>query len=348
MLNSFAGLGTAGNDVTLTLNSKIQQAAQDALAGRKGACVVMDPDTGAILAMASAPTYNAADFAAVIEQANANPDDSTLVDRAAGSLYAPGSTFKIVTLATALEDDVADEDTVFSSPGTMEIGNATVSNFNKANYGSLTLAQATELSSNTVFGQLGVEMGADKLVAGAESFGFNKEIDFPLYTPESLMPSAEDLQKSPWELAWAAAGEPVGDTTRPGRESPAGPQATVLEMAMVGTAIANDGVIMQPYLVDSVNNANGERSFSASPTKLMQAVSKTTAGRVRDVLLGVVQNGTGTAEKENGNDSWFVGMAPAEDPRVVVAIVIEDGEEGVGTAKAQNVLKTALEVQGLL
>ena len=363
VLNSFAGIGTAGNDVTLTLNSKIQQAAQDALAGRKGACVVMDPDTGAILAMASAPTYNAADFAAVIEQANANPDDSTLVDRAAGSLYAPGSTFKIVTLATALEDDVADEDTVFSSPGTMEIGNATVSNFNKANYGSLTLAQATELSSNTVFGQLGVEMGADKLVAGAESFGFNKEIDFPLYTPESLMPSAEDLQKSPWELAWAAAGEPVGDTTRPGRESPAGPQATVLEMAMVGTAIANDGVIMQPYLVDSVNNANGERSFSASPTKLMQAVSKTTAGRVRDVLLGVVQNGTGTAaaipgidvagktgtaEKENGNDSWFVGMAPAEDPRVVVAIVIEDGEEGVGTAKAQNVLKTALEVQGLL
>ena len=116
-------------------------------------------------------------------------------------------------------------------------------------------------------------------------------------------------------------------------------------------------------IVDSVNNANGERSFSASPTKLMQAVSKTTAGRVRDVLLGVVQNGTGTAaaipgidvagktgtaEKENGNDSWFVGMAPAEDPRVVVAIVIEDGEEGVGTAKAQNVLKTALEVQGLL
>ena len=106
---------------------------------------------------------------------------------------------------------------------------------------------------------------------------------------------------------------------------------------MVGTAIANDGVIMQPYLVDSVNNANGERSFSASPTKLRQAVSKTTAGRVRDVLLGVVQNGTGTAaaipgidvagktgtaEKENGNDSWFVGMAPAEDPRVVVPSVI--------------------------
>ena len=120
---------------------------------------------------------------------------------------------------------------------------------------------------------------------------------------------------------------------------------------------------MNPYLVEGVYNANGERSFTASPNKFLQAVSKETANRVKDVLKGVVTDGTGTAaalpgvevagktgtaEKENGNDSWFVGMAPAEDPRVVVAIVIEDGEEGVGTAKAQNVLKTALEVQGLL
>ncbi len=190
-----------------------------------GACVVMDPDTGAVLAMASAPTYDAADFAAVIEQANANPMTTAPSSiRAIRTLYAPGSTFKIVTLATALEDDVADEDTVFSSPGTMDIGNAPVSNFNKRTpTASLTLARATELSSNTVFGQLGVEMGADKLVAGADSFGFNQEIDFPLYTPESLMPSAEDLQKSPWELAWSAAGEPVG-THAPRRESPPGPR----------------------------------------------------------------------------------------------------------------------------
>ena len=363
VLNSLAGIGTAGNDVTLTLNSKIQQAAQDALAGRKGACVVLDPDTGAVLGMASSPTYNAADFESIIEQANANPDDTTLIDRATHALYAPGSTFKMVTLATALEDDVAKEDTVFSSPGTMEIGNATVSNFNKADYGNLTLAQATALSSNTVFGQLGVEMGADKLVAGAEDFGFNKNIDFSLGLFTSLMPTASDLTQNEWELAWAAAGEPVGDPNHPDRESPAGPQATVLEMALVGAAIANDGVIMQPYIVDSVNNANGERSFSAQPSKLMTAISKTTAERTRQVLLGVVENGTGTAaqidgidvagktgtaEKQDSNDSWFVGMAPADDPRVVVALIIEDGEEGVGTAKAQNVLKTALEVQGLL
>ena len=361
VLNSFAGIGGAGNDVALTLNSKIQQAAQDALAGRTGACVVMDPDTGAILAMASSPTYDAADFETVIEQANADSSDTRLINRAIHALYSPGSTFKIVSLATALEDGVADENTVYDAPGSMEIGNADVVNFDGNSYGRLTLAQATELSANTAFGQLGVEMGADALVAGAEDFGFNKDIEFALTLYTSLMPDPDDMTE--WETAWAASGENVGENKTASHPSPNGPQATVLEMALVGSAIANDGTIMQPYLVDGIYNANGERSFTAQPTKLMQAVSETTAGRVRDVLVGVVNNGTGTdaaidgvqvagktgtAEKVDGNDSWFVGMAPADDPRVVVALIIEDGEEGVGAQKAQNVLKTALEVQGLL
>ena len=361
VLNSFAGIGGAGNDVALTLNSKIQQAAQDALAGRTGACVVMDPDTGAVLAMASSPTYDAADFETVIEQANADSSDTRLINRAIHALYSPGSSFKIVSLATALEDGVADENTVYDAPGSMEIGNADVVNFDGNSYGRLTLAQATELSANTAFGQLGVEMGADALVAGAEDFGFNKDIEFALTLYTSLMPDPDDMTE--WETAWAASGENVGENKTANHPSPNGPQATVLEMALVGSAIANDGTIMQPYIVDGVYNANGERSFTAQPTKLMQAVSETTAGRVRDVLVGVVNNGTGTdaaidgvqvagktgtAEKVDGNDSWFVGMAPADDPRVVVALIIEDGEEGVGAQKAQNVLKTALEVQGLL
>ena len=361
VLNSFAGIGGAGNDVALTLNSKIQQAAQDALSGETGACVVMDPDTGAILAMASSPTYDAADFETVIEQANADSSDTRLINRAIHALYSPGSTFKIVSLATALEDGVADENTVYDAPGSMEIGNADVVNFDGNSYGRLTLAQATELSANTAFGQLGVEMGADALVAGAEDFGFNKDIEFALTLYTSLMPDPDDMTE--WETAWAASGENVGENKTASHPSPNGPQATVLEMALVGSAIANDGTIMQPYIVDGVYNANGERSFTAQPTKLMQAVSETTAGRVRDVLVGVVNNGTGTdaaidgvqvagktgtAEKVDGNDSWFVGMAPADDPRVVVALIIEDGEEGVGAQKAQNILKTALEVQGLL
>lgn len=357
VLNSLAGVGAKGNDVTLTLNSTIQQAAQDALSGATGACVVMDPDTGAILGMASSPTYSASDIESLLASAATGEasGDGSLINRSTEALYAPGSTFKIVTLATALENNTATEDTVYSSPGTMTIEGTTgtVSNFDHNNYGSITLAKATELSSNTVFGQLGLEIGGDTLIAGADKFGFDREIEFALNLKTSLMPTSAELTNK-WGLAWAAAGEPVGQT---------GPNATVLEMALVGSAIANDGTIMQPYLVDSIYNANGERSSTTQPSKLLQAVSKETANRVKEVLVGVVKNGTGTqaaidgvevagktgtAEKTDGNDSWFVGMAPADNPRVVVSIIIEDGDEGIGAAKAQNVLKTALEVQGLL
>lgn len=358
VLNDMAGVGTYGNDVTLTINSKIQQAAQDALAGNKGAAVVLDPKTGAVLAMASAPTYDAANFEQVIAQANADSSDSSLINRATGNLYAPGSTFKMVTLATALENDAASESTTFSSPGTIDIGNAPVSNFNHTSYGTQTLEQATWWSANTVYGQLGVQLGANALVAGAEAFGFNQTFDFPLTMYTSLMANPDEMTE--WETAWAAAGVPVNPMNH---ESPAGPQTTVLQMAMVGSAIANDGVQMKPYLVDGIYNANGERSFTAQPEKLRTSISADTAKRVREVLKGVVQNGTGTAakidgvtvagktgtaEKTNSDDMWFVGMAPADDPSVVVAVVIEDGEEGAGTKKAHDILQTALEVQGLL
>ena len=363
VLNYMAGASSPGNDVTLTINSKIQQAAQDALVGRVGACVVLDPNTGAVLALASAPTYNAADFESMLEAANSGnaEDDSILLNRATQALYAPGSTFKMVTLTTALEDDVATADEVFASPGTMDIGNAPVSNFDKNDYGNITLARATELSSNTVFGQVGAELGSERLVEGADAFGFNHDIEFPLPLYTSLMPDPEEMTE--WETAWAAAGEPVGENQTDNHPSPAGPQATVLEMAMVGAGIANDGVIMQPYLVDGVYNANGERSLTAAPAKLLQATSPETAQEVKGILEGVVKQGTGmvaavegvdvagktgTAEKEDSNDSWFVGMAPADNPQVVVAIIIEDGEEGVGASKAQNVLRVALQVQGVL
>ncbi|MDO4291518.1 MAG: penicillin-binding transpeptidase domain-containing protein, partial [Eggerthellaceae bacterium] len=360
-INSLAGVNTPGNDVTLTVNSKIQQAAQDALRGYSGACVVMDPETGAVLALASSPTYDAADVETLIEQAAASgtSDSSALFNRATQALYPPGSTFKMVTLATALEDGAAKETDTYDAPGSMDIGNAPVTNFNETDYGTITLARATELSSNTVFGQLGVQLGSDRLVAGAEDFGFNQDLDFDLPLSASLMPDPDEM--TTWETAWAAAGEPVGQ-----HESPAGPQATVLQMALVGCAIANDGTIMQPYLVDGIYNANGERSFTASPSKLMQAVTAETANRTLEVLKGVVERGTGTeaaiagvevagktgtAEYSDGreDDSWFVGMAPADNPKVVVVVALEHAGKTVSAdARAKEVLETALSVQGLL
>ncbi len=361
VINAAAGINTPGNDVRLTINSTIQQAAQDALEGETGAAVVMDPSTGAVLAMASSPTYSAGDVEALLEQAAASDgsdDSGQLVNRATQGLYAPGSTFKIVSLATALQNGIASEDSVYASPGTMEIGNAEVSNFGDESYGDITLQRATALSSNTVFGQLGVQIGAQLLVEGAEAFGFNKDLDFELPVVTSLMPDPDEMTE--WETAWASAGEPVGE-----HESPAGPQVSVLEMAMVGCAIANNGTIMQPYLVDSVYNANGERSYQAQATTYLQAITSETASRVKEVLKDVVDYGTGTtaaingvqvagktgtAEHPDGDDGWFVGMADADSdtPSVVVAIVLEKNESSVASAKAGDILETALRVRGEL
>lgn len=355
VIDSMAGIEHAGNDVVLTLNSNVQQAAQNALAGYTGACVVMNAETGAVLGMASSPTYDAADFAEVLSNA---ADSSELFNRATQALYAPGSTFKIVSLATALENNVATEETKFDSPGEIEIGNAMVTNINKKDYGEITLARATELSSNTVFGQLGAEMGAKMLVSGAEDFGFNQLLDFELPYSTSLMPNPTEMTE--WETAWAAAGEPVGE-----HESPAGPQASVLQMAMVGCAIANEGAIAQPYLIDSVYNAQGERSYSARLGTIFQAVSANTANRVLKVLEGVVENGTGVAAQVGGvsvagktgtaqrvdgdDDSWFVGITPSDSTgeKVVVALVLENGGSGTAAARAQNVLEAALDAEGL-
>ena len=356
VVNSLAGIQTKGNDVTLSIDSRIQESAQAALEGQVGACVVMDPETGAVLGMASSPTFNAADYEALLSQ-SADSNSSELYNRATQALYAPGSTFKMVSLAAALQDGVATPTTEYDAPGEMEIGNAPVTNVKKRDYGRITLEQATWYSSNTVFGQVGVQIGADLLVQMAMNFGFNETIKFDLPLAMSLMPDPDEMTE--WETAWAACGEPVGE-----HESPAGPQATVLEMCMVGSAIANEGTLMQPYLVDGVYNANGERSFSAAPVKLKQAIDKETAARVMTVLEGVVTEGTGTraaiegvkvagktgtSERGDGDtDSWFVGMAPAEDPKVVVAINLERAESGSGAAAAHDVLKTALEVVGAL
>lgn len=356
VVNAATDAGTPGNDVKLTINSTIQQAAEQALDGFNGACAVIDPETGAVLALASSPSYNASDIESILSSGS---DSSALYNRATQALYSPGSTFKMVSLTTALENNVATESSVFSSPGEMTIGNGKVNNFGNYSYGEITLARATELSSNTVYGQLGTQIGSDRLVEGSEKFGFNQDVSFDIPLVKSLMPDPNEMTE--WETAWATAGEPVGQ-----HASPAGPQATVLQMALVGCVIANDGVMEQPYLVDSIYNADGECSFAARPSSLMTVTSSSIAKRVRTVLEGVVNSGTGTAAAVQGvqiagktgtsetgkeyDDSWFVGMGPSEDCKVVVAIALEQGAslDGGAASRAQNVLETALKTQGSL
>lgn len=357
-LNSLAGISEPGNSVQLTIDSRIQRAAEQALAGRVGAIVALDPRSGAVLTWASAPTFDNTNIQAAIEAANASGGaDTSMYDRATLALYTPGSTFKVLTLASALENGLATLDTTYDSPGRMEIGGADVVSIGERGHGKISLAKAFALSSNTVFGQVADGLGAEKLVATARAFGYGQQLGLDFTTAASVMPNPEEMTE--WELAWAGAGQPVGQGHTPG------PQATVMQNALMAATIANNGIAMNPYVVSQILAPDGTVLKTTRGRSLGQAVSSGTAEQVKQAMLDVVQNGTGsaaaiagvkvagktgTAETNNANaNSTFVGFAPYDTPTVAIAVVIEQNAKGEESAAAVGgqVLRAALATQGL-
>lgn len=357
-LNSLAGISEPGNSVQLTIDSRIQRAAEQALAGRVGAIVALDPRSGAVLAWASAPTFDNTNIQAAIEAANASGGaDTSMYDRATLALYTPGSTFKVLTLASALENGLATLDTTYDSPGRMEIGGADVVSIGERGHGKISLAKAFALSSNTVFGQVADGLGAEKLVATARAFGYGQQLGLDFTTAASVMPNLEEMTE--WELAWAGAGQPVGQGHTPG------PQATVMQNALMAATIANNGIAMNPYVVSQILAPDGTVLKTTRGHSLGQAVGSGTAEQVKQAMLDVVQNGTGsaaaiagvkvagktgTAETNNANaNSTFVGFAPYDTPTVAIAVVIEQNAKGEESAAAVGgqVLRAALATQGL-
>lgn len=357
-LNSLAGISEPGNSVQLTIDSRIQRAAEQALAGRVGAIVALDPRSGAVLAWASAPTFDNTNIQAAIEAANASGGaDTSMYDRATLALYTPGSTFKVLTLASALENGLATLDTTYDSPGRMEIGGADVVSIGERGHGNISLAKAFALSSNTVFGQVADGLGAEKLVATARAFGYGQQLGLDFTTAASVMPNPEEMTE--WELAWAGAGQPVGQGHTPG------PQATVMQNALMAATIANNGIAMNPYVVSQILAPDGTVLKTTRGHSLGQAVGSGTAEQVKQAMLDVVQNGTGsaaaiagvkvagktgTAETNNANaNSTFVGFAPYDTPTVAIAVVIEQNAKGEESAAAVGgqVLRAALATQGL-
>lgn len=357
-LNSLAGISEPGNSVQLTIDSRIQRAAEQALAGRVGAIVALDPRSGAVLAWASAPTFDNTNIQAAIEAANASGGaDTSMYDRATLALYTPGSTFKVLTLASALENGLATLDTTYDSPGRMEIGGADVVSIGERGHGKISLAKAFALSSNTVFGQVADGLGAEKLVATARAFGYGQQLGLDFTTAASVMPNPKEMTE--WELAWAGAGQPVGQGHTPG------PQATVMQNALMAATIANNGIAMNPYVVSQILAPDGTVLKTTRGHSLGQAVGSGTAEQVKQAMLDVVQNGTGsaaaiagvkvagktgTAETNNANaNSTFVGFAPYDTPTVAIAVVIEQNAKGEESAAAVGgqVLRAALATQGL-
>ena len=355
-LYSLAGTPIPGSSVVLTINYQMQRAAEAALEGYRGAVVVLDPSTGAVLAKASNPTYDIEDIASVIE--NGDNEASPLVDRTT-QLYTPGSTFKLVTLSAALDTNAATLDTIYDSPSSMEIGGQDVSNDHDAEYGEIDLRTALALSANTAFGQLGVQLGSDTLVRYANGFGYGKSLGQDFTCAASLMPVPSEMTE--WETAWSACGQPVGE-----HESPAGPQTTIMQNAVVAAAIANKGVVMNPYVVDHVLSPEGTTMATTKPQSLGQVISAEAAAQVGDAMLDVVTSGTGTSARVDGYlvagktgtaqvgsgsiNSLFVGFAPYDNPTLAISVCVEgNGEDVRGYASyvASEVFAQCLNIQAM-
>ena len=356
-LYSVAGVRMPGSSVVLTINSQMQKAAQDALKGKTGAIVVLDPTTGAVLAKASSPSYTYDNISSLV---SAGSSAGELVDRTTQTLYTPGSTFKVVSLAAALDSGVATLDTTYPAPASINIGGAPVTNNDNDSWSKLSLKDALAYSTNTVFGQLGTKIGASRLVAYANAFGYGTALGQDFSTQASLMPNPSEMTE--WETAWAAVGQPVGN-----HASPAGPQTTVMQNAVVAAAIANNGIAMNPYVVDHILSPEGATTSTTQPKALGQAVSSQTAAQVKEGMLAVVESGSGTGARVRGvkvagktgtaqtsssvANSLFIGFAPYDQPTLAISVCIEGSESndvhGEAATVAGKVLATCLNVQAM-
>lgn len=337
-LDMLTGKPKQGGDVVTTIDPKAQKAAFDGLGNKKGAAVAIDPRTGAILALVSTPSYDPGTFSGGTQAdsdawtaLNSDPN-KPMLNRALRETYPPGSTFKLITAATAFESgkyqnptDTTDTPNPYVLPGTnTPLRNAS----DKEPCENATVQDAMDLSCNTVFGKMGAELGGDKLRTQAEKFGFNNDqLDIPIRPTASYYPKGS----SPDGTAMDAIGQ--HDT-----------RATPLQMAMVAAAIANNGSLMQPYLVAQEGSA-GNVVSTHSEHQLSQAVSPATAQKLQQLMESVVQNGTGkkanipgvtvggkTGTAQHGQDNsglpfaWFVSYAKdSGGKQVAVAVVVEDG-----------------------
>jgi penicillin-binding protein A len=331
----FTGRDPQGGDVVLTLDPGVQQAAMAGLEGSVGAVVALNPSTGAVLGMASTPTYDpnelsSHDPAAIREYAEAlealEPDPR--LNRAISDNYPPGSVFKVIVSAAALENGY-EPDTVIPAPRTFTLpGTSTeLENFGGSACSSSDeqpLIQALTISCNTAFAMLGIELGEDAIREEAEAFGIDEEgMEIPLdVVPSFVGDIADDAQ-----LGVSSIGQQ--DV-----------RMTPLQAAMVAAAVGNDGDLMQPYMVDHVRAPDLTVIDQTEPELRSEATSAEVADQLTEMMISVVQNGsgtaaqipgvqvagkTGTAENAGPDHNWFVGFAPADDPQIAVAVFIANG-----------------------
>ncbi|CAM2889781.1 penicillin-binding protein 2 [Actinomyces slackii] len=336
-----------GGSLELTIDPEVQQVAYDALDGREGSVVVMNPSTGAILAMVSTPSYDPNTLASHDNAAASSAWDSLsqdasspLVNRAiGGNRYPPGSTFKVITTAAAMRAGMVTPETEVAAPDTLTLPGTehALSNYagESCGDGTVTFSHAFKESCNTPFAQLAIDLGDKALAQEAAAWGFDSELSIPLKVTPSVYPTNETQAQT----AMAGIGQ-------------ASVQATPLMMAMVASTVANDGDQMTPHLIARTLDPDLNVVQTTSPKRARKPIDKATADSLTDLMIETVQDGTGrtahvagvtvagktgtseTGSEEGGPTTWFIGFAGTDidKPDVAVAVVLDGGAQTEDTA----------------
>jgi len=329
-VNNILDRQQSGGDIVLTLDADLQELAVDLLGGRRGAVVLLDPRSGAVRVMASSPSFDPNRLGDIWSSLVAD-EAAPLLNRATQGAYPPGSTFKVVTAAGALAEKPDLAAKTFSCPGFIEVNGYKLMDTDV--HGEVDIKKALAVSCNTTFAQLGVELGPDGFEKTVKAFGLTQDPGLGLPAWPGTIAPTDKLH--PTELASSAIGQ--GEVL-----------VSPLQMALVAAAVANKGVIMRPYLVDTVKDSMGEVILQTSGRKWLTATSPQIAGTIKEGMLDAVRYGTATAAVVSGmqvagktgsaqnphgtSHAWFIGFAPAGQPTLAVAVIVENAGSGGAVA----------------
>jgi len=334
------GENWSGFDCVITINENVQQKAYDSIKSHKGAAVVLNPRTGEIIALATSPSFDPNNLNAGWNNLVNNPD-SPLINRATESLYPPGSTFKVFTLSSALDSETINESYSLNCTGSYEAGSLGagkgkyyIQEAHGGAHGRVDYPAALIYSCNIAFADIALKMGPEIFLSYIKKFGLKDSISFELPVTRANFSRKDEFYMG--VLAQSGFGQ--GDIA-----------VTPLQMAMIVSAVANEGKIMRPFLLKDVKDKKGGMIFVNKPGILYNPIDKKTADKVKNIMIDAVERGTGTAamidkvtvagktgtaENPHGKDhAWFIGFAPADDPEVLVCVIIEGGGYG-GTVAA--------------
>jgi peptidoglycan glycosyltransferase len=356
IVDQLRGRLRVGDNVITNLDPGAQRVALDALAGRKGSVVAIEPATGKVRVMASTPGYdpNTLDRKGVYEKLSTDGQNSPLLNRATQAGYVPGSTMKVVTATAALDGGGYTPDSTVSGKSPIVISGAPLSNFSDEQFGNITLTDALTHSVNTVWAQVAEKLGHDRMADYMRRFGFDSDppMDYPdgQMLPSGVYDKGRLLSPSSSKVDIGRVG--IGQERL---------RVTPLQMAEVAATVANGGVRMKPQLTSRVVDVDGRTVDSIDPQQAQRVMSPETAAQLTEMMANVVREGTGTAAALQGievagktgtaelniaqriDQPWFIGFAPRAAPKIAVAVTLENIVGGQGGVVAAPIAKRVME-----